>query len=210
MKARALTWAAACVLVVLGARALAYQLAPRPTLVGSTLEQAAGGPRLVVTAAVALLAALGVAAAVVWLAALAVRERQLMVGGPQPRPIRPARVLGSAVLLFAAAALLFDGLESYLHWRAGLGFHGLHCLIGPVHRDAVPLLAALSLVASGLVAAATHLIQWMRRTLRGLLQRRVLLFPTAALGPGHLVGVHPQVAFDRARARGPPSFAIHR
>ena len=32
-------------------------------------------------------------------------------------------------------------LESTIHWREGLGWHGLHCLLGPVHRDAIPILA---------------------------------------------------------------------
>src|SRR5207253_9517164 len=183
MRLRALTWATACALVVLAARTLVYQLAPRPRLVGTTLEQAVGGPGLVVTAIVALLGALAIGATIVWLAALGVRERHMLAGGPTPEPIRPVRVLGSAFLLFAASCGVFDALESYLHWRAGLGFHGLHCLVGPVHRDALPLLGALSLVGSAFVAAATHVLRWLRRTLQGLVQRRVPFFPTAALVP---------------------------
>jgi hypothetical protein len=207
MRARALTWIGACALVVLGARALAYQLAPHPTLVGLKLEQAVGGPRLVVTAAAALVCGLAIATTVVWLAALAVRERHLLAGGPVPEPIRPLRALGSAFVLFAASSLVFDGLESYLHWRAGLGFHGLHCLVGPVHRDAVPLLAALSLVAAAFVTAATHLIRWLRRTLRALARRRVVLLPQAVLA---LVSFHhafARHASDRLRTRGPPRFS---
>src|SRR5204863_1271303 len=145
MKGRALTWSAACALVVLGARALAYQLAPRTTVVGLSLEEAVGGPRLVVIAVVSLVGALALAASVAWLAAVAVRERHLVAGGPLPDRVRPLRILSSALLLFAASSLAFDALESYLHWHAGLGFHGLHCLVGPVHRDALPLLAALSI-----------------------------------------------------------------
>ena len=46
------------------------------------------------------------------------------------------------------ARFAFAMFESYLHWRAGIGFHGLSCLVGPVHRNAIPLLAALALAAA--------------------------------------------------------------
>jgi len=204
MKGRALTWTAACALVVLGARALAYQLAPHPTVVGLSLEEAVGGPRLVVIAVVALVGALALAASVAWLAAVAVRERHLVAGGPVPDRVRPLRILLSALLLFAASSLAFDALESYLHRHAGLGFHGLHCLVGPVHRDALPLLAALSLVAAAFVAAATHLVRWMRRTLRALVRRRVVSLPDLVLGPVSLERVELRHASERLRTRGPP------
>ena len=210
MRARILIWAGACALVVLASRTLAYQLAPRPTLVGLRLEQAVGGPRLVVLALCAIGAALALAAAVVWVAALAVRERHLFVGGPAPEPIRPARALVQAVALFFASSLVFDAIESYLHWRAGLGFHGLHCLIGPVHRDALPLLAATSLVAAAGVAAASHLVRWMRRTLRSLVRGRVPYFAPPVLVPAQaaLAVARPAVALPRTR--GPPSVAVNR
>ena len=204
MKGRALTWTAACALVVLGARALAYQLAPRPTVVGLSLEEAVGGPRLVVISVVSLVGALALAASVAWLAAVAVRERHLVAGGPVPDRVRPLRILSSALLLFAASSLAFDALESYLHWHAGLGFHGLHCLVGPVHRDALPLLAALSIVAAAFVAAATHLARWMRRTLRALVRRRVVSVPDLVLGPVSLERVELRHASERLRTRGPP------
>ena len=210
MKARALIWGGICALVVLAARVLAYQLAPRPMLVGSTLEQAVGGPRLVVTAGVGLVGALVVAAASVWLAVVAVHERHLLAGGPRPEPIRVTRVLACAVLLFGVSCAVFDGLESYLHWRAGLGFHGLHCLIGPVHRDALPLLGALSLVGSAFVAAATHVLRWLRRTLQGLVQRRVPFFPTAALVPAGAAATRARYASERLRTRGPPLLTVPR
>ena len=89
----------AALFVVLGGRTLAYQLAPRKTLVGLTLEQAVGGPRLVVTAFAALTGSFVLAAVVVWLAAVAVRERHLLTGGPVPEPIRPLRVLSQAAAL---------------------------------------------------------------------------------------------------------------
>jgi hypothetical protein len=210
MRARLLVWAGACALVVLVSRTLAYQLAPRPTLVGLRLEQAVGGPRLVVLALSAVAGAFAVAAAVVWLAALAVRERHLLVGGPAPEPIRPVRVLAQAVALFVASSLVFDAIESYLHWRAGLGFHGLHCLIGPVHRDALPLLAATSLVAAAAVAAASHLVRWMRRTLGSLVSRRVPLFARPAVVPARVAFVLALPAVELPRTRGPPPVAVNR
>jgi hypothetical protein len=210
MRSRVLVWVGACALVVLASRTLAYQLAPRPTLVGLRLEQAVGGPRLVVVAVTAIVAAFAVATAVVWLAAVAVRERHLLVGGPPPEPIKPLRVLASAFVLFLASSVVFDAIESYLHWRAGLGFHGLHCLIGPVHRNALPLLAATSLVATAGVAAASHLVRWLRRTLRALAHRRVPFFAPPVLVPARPVLAVARPSSERLRTRGPPSVAVTR
>jgi hypothetical protein len=208
MRTRIGIWVGACALVVLASRTLAYQLAPRPTLVGLRLEQAVGGPRLVVIAVGGIAGAFALAAAVVWLAALAVRERHLLVGGPTPEPIRPLSVLASAFGLFLASSLAFDALESYVHWRAGLGFHGLHCLIGPVHRDALPLLAAASLVAAAAIAAGAHLVGWMRRTLHAIARRRVPFFSQPILVPARPVFAVARPASERLRTRGPPSVAI--
>jgi hypothetical protein len=66
-------------------------------------------------------------------------------------------------------------LESYLHWRAGLGWHGLHCLIGPVHRDAIPVVAGLSLFATAAHAAFEHLLAWARRLVALLAARLPVL-----------------------------------
>ena len=73
--------------------------------------------------------------------------------------------------LFALSSLAFTLLESYIHWRAGLGWHGLRCLTGPVHRDATPFLAALSLVASTMLEVGGHLLAWLRRTIARLVAR---------------------------------------
>jgi hypothetical protein len=170
---RRLHWLPVTALVVLAGRALAYALAPRPTPLTTHLERQAGGPTLVVIAVVALGAALVVASALVWIASLAVRERHLLSGGSGPAPaLRPGRVLGAALVLWAVTSLAFGALETYVHWRAGLGFHGLHCLLGPVHRDALPIFAAVSLVAAAVEAATRHLLRWMRRTLAAIRARR--------------------------------------
>jgi hypothetical protein len=208
MTRRMLFWGGTCALVVLAARSVAYQLAPRPTLVGSTLEQAVGGPRLVVTTVVVLAVALALASAVVWLVTLGVRERHFLSGGPVPRPISIRGVAVSATLLFGASCAVFDALESYLHWRAGLGYHGIHCLVGPEHRDALPILAALSLVAGASVHAVRHLVSWMRRTLQALSARRRLPRPLV-LPLLHDVAplCVPQV-WARRCTRGPPAVAV--
>ena len=202
MNIRRLTWPFACALVVLASRTLAYAVSPQP-LLAFRLQHAVGGPRLVVLAVGVPLVATVVAASIVWLASVAVRERHLVAGGSKPSPMRIGRIVGCALVLFVCASLSFALLESYLHWRAGLGFHGLHCLIGPVHRDALPFLAALSLVAAAIVAAGRHLYAWMRRTLAELAARPI----TALLEPR-------RSAFARAvfegrsvsawNARGPP------
>jgi hypothetical protein len=169
---RRLHWLPVAALVVLAARSLAYALAPHSTVVGNELERQAGGPGLVLTAVAALAGAAAVASAVLWVASLAVRERHLLAGGIGDAPtLRPVRVLGAALGLFVVTSLAFASLESYLHWRAGLGFHGLHCLVGPVHRDALPVLGSLSLLAAAAEAATRHLLRWMRGTIQSLRAR---------------------------------------
>jgi GntR family transcriptional repressor for pyruvate dehydrogenase complex len=135
---------------------------------------------LVVTTLVVLPLALGLACAVLWLASLGVRERHLLNNETVAAPrVRPTRIALDAALLAGTACLAFAALESYIHWRAGMGFHGLHCLSGPAHRNAIPILCSLALVAAAVRGALRHVIAWMRRTivlLRAL--RRVL--PQAA------------------------------
>src|SRR6478735_3652799 len=156
--------AAAVALIVLTGRALAY------ALIDDLLElgHAAGGPRLsfVILASASL--ALAISSAVLWLAALGVNERRLLerrkLAAARPR-LQPIRLLPRAAAWFALSALAFTLLESTLHWHAGLGWHGFDCLLGPVHRDALPILAALATVATALVAALDHVLAWMRRTI---------------------------------------------
>jgi hypothetical protein len=204
---RRLHWLPVAALVVLAARALAYALAPQPTVVSGELERQLGGPGLVVTAIAALGAAALVSSLLVWLASLAVRERHLLSGGADDAPrFGLVRMLGAAVALFAVTSIAFASLESYLHWRAGLGFHGLHCLVGPVHRDALPLLGALSLLAAAAEAAARHLLRWMRRTLDALRARPAArLRPSARPAPPRADPVLRPVLLGLVGARGPPA-----
>ncbi len=176
MKRLTVTWALAVGMLVLAARWLAYALAA-PSPLGNRLEGSAGGPSLVVVTLVALGLAAALSVFVVWLVAVGVRERQRL----QPERVRPElrlhRLALRAVLLCAASSLAFAGFESYLHWRAGIGFHGLSCLVGPVHRNAIPLLAALSLAAAAIAEAAAHVVGWMRAVLRALARRPFVFAP---------------------------------
>jgi hypothetical protein len=200
---RALAWPAVGGLVVLGGRSIVYALSPSP--LATELSHRAGGPGLPAIALVSVSLALMVSAAVVWLAALGVRERRLLETRPVIAEARlrlrlmPAR----ALVLWLATMPAFALLESYIHWRQGLGWHGLHCLTGPVHRDAIPVLGALSLIAAALATAFEHVFAWMRRTLASLAGRPKaagLVLVQPPIGELPLAGV-----FGTALgARGPP------
>jgi hypothetical protein len=156
-------------IVVLGARSISYALA-QPSPIGERLEHSAGGPRLVVLTLTTVGLAAVLAAALVWTVSVGISER-VRVGPPLAEalpPVSGSRVVARSVALWLASCLAFTVLESYVHWRAGLGWHGTHCLIGPVHRNAVPILAAMSLLASALVTAGSHLVGWIRRVVARL------------------------------------------
>jgi hypothetical protein len=200
---RTLAWLAAATLVVLGARSIVYALSPSP--LAAELSHRAGGPTLPVIAVVAVLLALAVSVAIVWLAALGVRERRLLETRPviADARLRPGLLAGRALALWLVTMPAFALLESYIHWRQGLGWHGLHCLTGPVHRDAIPVLGALSLVTAALAAALEHVFAWMRRTLARIARTRpaaIVLVPAPAFGELPLVGA----LTAPLGARGPP------
>jgi hypothetical protein len=203
---RAAVWAALLTAVVLVTRTIAYALTPWQTLAAAELEHKAGGPQLATVVAVSLSAAGILAAAVLWIAAVAVRERAVLESRDllaAPR-LPLGRLAARAVLLFAAACVAFALLESYLHWRAGLGWHGFHCLVGPVHRDAIPVIGALSLLAVAGHGAVEHLLAWWRKLV-------VLLAPRLPLlrGAAHLFSSTPWPRAARfvatAVPRGPPA-----
>ena len=54
-------------------------------------------------------------------------------------------------------------VEVSIHVHEGLGFHGVHCLVGPVHQNALPLIAALALIAAAVVEAVRHAYAFGRR-----------------------------------------------
>ena len=200
---RGLAWAFAGALVVLSARSLAYALEPGP--LAKTLRHEAGGPRLPAVALVALALGLGLSAAIVWLVALGVRERALMERRTAPR-LRLGRTIARASCLSVATIAAFGLLESYLHWRAGLGWHALHCLIGPVHSDALPILVSLSIAAAASFGAAEHVLDWIRRTVARILGGQPKL---SAREPLTLVALDPLLVAGAASvgscgARAPP------
>jgi hypothetical protein len=168
MRARWLLWLGPIALLVLAARWLTYALAA-PSPLTTRLEASAGGPPLVVVTLVSLGLAAALSLATLWLAVLGVRERQRLRPERELPRIRVRRLALRAVVLTVASSFAFALFESWAHWRAGLGFHGLSCLFGPVHRDALPLLVALALVAAALAEAAAHLYAWIRATARALL-----------------------------------------
>ena len=206
---RAAVWTVLGACVVLAARAVVYALAPWQTLAVLQLEHQAGGPHLAAVLAVSLAVAAVLAAAVLWLAVVAVRERLVL----EPRALieRPRlsllRLAVRGVVFCAATSVAFALFESYLHWRAGLGWHGLHCLVGPVHRDAIPVLGALSLLAVAGHGAVEHLLGWARRLVALLAARLPLL-----RGAGRVFSCTTCPRFVRtgssASPRGPPTRAF--
>ena len=210
--ARLAAWAGTCGLVVLASRALGYALAPHPDIVAGHLENRLGGPRLVVVATVAIAAAAVLAVSILWLASIAVKERLALSPAPvlNPPRISVRRLLAHGLLLAVASSTAFALLESYLHWRAGLGWHGVRCLAGPVHRDVLPFLGSLSLVASGVGAALEHLLAWMRRTLAALLARPAGAHgrPPAASRALGSVALRSRLLARGASPRGPPTLLL--
>jgi hypothetical protein len=203
MRARLLLWPAVVALLVLVARWLAYELAPSP--LARVLEHSAGGPSLVLVTLVSLGLALLVSVLVVWLAAIGVRERARHAPERFAPRLRLGRLGLRAVGLYVAGSLAFATFESYLHWRAGLGFHGLSCLVGPVHRNAIPLLAALALAAAALAEAVEHLVAWTRAVVRELRRRRLAPQPFAFFAAASSFA--PSLVTVQTRSRGPPHAA---
>jgi hypothetical protein len=187
-------------LLVLTARWLAYELAPSP--LARVLEHSAGGPSLVIVTLVSLGLTLLGSVLVVWLAAVGVRERARL----EPERVAPSlrlRRLGLRTIgLYLASSFAFAMFESYLHWRAGIGFHGLSCLVGPVHRNAIPLLAALALAAAALAEAVEHVLAWMRAVVRELRRRRLAAQAFVSFAP--LASLAPLLVAVPSRSRGPP------
>jgi hypothetical protein len=201
--AKAVAWLGTVTLMVLVARWLAYALA-QPSPLANRFETSAGGPSLVLVSVVTLALAAAISVTVLWLAAIGVRERARLRPARVPPRMRVRRFALNMLALYAASAFSFAMFESYLHWRAGIGFHGLSCLVGPVHRNAIPLLAALALVAAALSEGALHLIAWMRAAARELLKPRLFLLPTGPAAGSRLFSLDSGRAPQRARSRAPP------
>ena len=198
-------WLTAVVLVILLARAVAYAVVPSPA--ARLLEQRGGGPALPVLTLVTLGLGVAVAAAICWLAALGVQERASLESRTPPR-LRVRRMVLSTAVLALATSLLGGLFEAYIHWRAGLGWHGFHCVVGPVHRDLIPIATALSFVAAAAIEAGSLVAAWMRRTFAAL---RVLV--PRGFAPSRLPVPNPIALPNRSlragtrSSRGPPAFS---
>jgi hypothetical protein len=197
---------AAALAIALVARTIAYALSPAPD--AAVLEGRLGGPRPLVVAAVAGGLALAASLVLVGLIEASLRERARLERAADDRPpLNGLAVVMRAAGLAAASAAIFTSVESTIHWRAGYGFHPLHCLVGPVHVNAVPILAALALVASAGIDAADRMIAWARRTLRAAAAPTSALavprgMPASAPATGLRVALAP---LRRMPSRGPPS-----
>jgi len=197
---KGLIGAGAVVLVVLLARTLAYAVEPGP--MARLLEQRTAGPAFPAVALVALALGFGVAVAICSLAAIAVKERALIERRPVER-FAVRRLLAVACALAVTTCIAGGLLEAVIHWRAGLGWHGLHCLLGPVHRDLIPIETGLSLIAAAVLAAARHVVAWMRRTFA----RLAPLPPYLRVGISRSqvpVSLRAAQLVGAAAARGPP------
>jgi hypothetical protein len=199
---RALIGTAAAALVVLLARSLAYAVEPTPA--ARLLEQRAGGPSLPILALVSLALGASIAVAVCWIAAMAVRERALLERRRAER-FAVGRVLAVALVLALVTCIAGGLLEAFIHWRAGLGWHGLRCLLGPVHRDLLPIETGLSFVGAAIIAAAQHVLAWMRRTFARL--AAAVLHPSrgAEVRVRLFDSPRPAVRVGSASARAPPA-----
>lgn len=207
---RAAGWLAVVAMLELCARALVYGLAPGEAARLSGLGGRLGGPGFVTVLLVALGLAALVSVLLVWLASLGVRERWALAddrpaGGPPRLAVRP--LLMRAAGLTLAGCLTFAGVESLIHLQAGMGFHGLSCLVGPVHRNALPVIAGLALITAAALAAAGHVLAWMRRTVgRFVAPRAAGLRTLAAAVLAPLLAPRRAPLHGAAAPRGPPAF----
>ena len=196
-------WAAVVAAIVLTGRALAYALAPDPR--AEALGRVTGGPRPVIVGAIAVGLAALFAGAVLWLCALGVRERHRLRHGRDAPRLRILPVLVRASVLAVIAAIAFDAVETTIHLREGLGFHGLHCLTGPVHENALPLIAALSLAAAAIVECIRYAVAFGRQVAaaqpaRRRIRRVARVAPLAPL----TTGAQGIASLAAVSGRGPP------
>jgi hypothetical protein len=189
-------------LVVLLARTLAYAAVPGPS--ARLFAHRAGGPTLPVLALFALGVGAVLAVTVCWLVGIAVRERALLERR-DAEAFAVVRTCALALGLMLTTCVAGGLFEAYLHWRAGLGWHGLHCLVGPVHRDLIPFEAGLSLLAAAILAAARHVSIWMRRTFARLAARLPALPFVESPMFGDTTALCAALRLGAASARAPPA-----
>jgi hypothetical protein len=199
-------WTAALLLVVGLSRQIAYGLSDAP--LAERLSAQGGGTDLTAVAAISLGIAALVSAIGLWLVATGLRERSRLEldgwvdGG---RSISPRGVALSTLLMSVASVTVFTSFESWLHYRAGLGFHAYHCLFGPVHENALPILIALSLVVSAAIAAVDAVLAAARRLVAQLVRNRRAVSPRSSGSlPAPCCEPRTRVRAGGSRTRGPP------
>ena len=189
-------------------RWIAYALAAG-TLAQKLSSQGAGA-RPAAVAAISLGLALAATATGLWLVAAGLRERsRLELDGwaASSRPFSARRLLARSAALSAVTIVVFTTVESLIHYEDGLGFHGWHCIAGPVHQNAAPIMIALSLMAAAVVTAVDAVLAAARRVVAQLvLAGRALPRPAAAwCDPRPAPAPRPRPARDRAHARPSPA-----
>ncbi|MFL5845467.1 MAG: hypothetical protein ACJ762_12290 [Solirubrobacteraceae bacterium] len=205
---RLLGWLAFVVVLELITRAVVYGLAPSASESSRALGGHLGGPGFVAV----LLVAVGIGALLstgaVLLASMGVRERwALAEDRPAGAPPRVAwlPLLGRALTLTVVGWLTFAAIETVIHLHEGLGFHGLECLVGPVHRNALPVVAGVALLASAALSVARLVLAWMRRTVGRLVRPRTAVRPRLLLTRFSAVSVARRAPWREGMpARGPP------
>jgi len=203
---RILMWALVGLVVVSLGRWIAYALAAG-TLAQKLSSQGAGA-RPAVVAAISLGAALAATATGLWLVAAGLRERsRLELDGwaASSRPFSARRLLARSAALSAATIVVFTTVESVIHYEDGLGFHGWHCIAGPVHQNAAPIMIALSLIAAAVVTAVDAVLAAARRVVaRLVLASRALPRPGAAWFDPRPAPLRGRSRYAIAPTRGPP------
>ena len=202
-------WLLTGLIVVSLGRTIAYALAGGT--VAQRLSEQAGGARPAAVAAVSLSIAAAVSAVGLWLVAAGLRERsQLQLEGwtRTPPALRASTVLRRVAALSAATIVVFTAFESCLHYEEGLGFHGWHCIAGPVHQNAAPILIGLSLLAAALITAAEAVLAAARRMVALIVLARRAALPRPAPPRARSSWLLPRrPALASAPTRGPPHTA---
>jgi hypothetical protein len=203
---RILMWALVGLFVVSLGRWIAYALAAG-TLAQKLSSQGAGA-RPAVVAAISLGVALVATATGLWLVAAGLRERsRLELDGwaASGRPFSARRLLARSAALSAVTIVVFTTVESLIHYEDGLGFHGWHCIAGPVHQNAAPIMVALSLMAAAVVTAVDAVLAAARRVVaRLVLADRALPWPGATWFDPRPAPLRSHSRHAIAPTRGPP------
>jgi hypothetical protein len=199
-------WALVGVFVVSLGRWIAYALAAGT--LAQKLSSQGTGARPAVVAAISLGLALAATATGLWLVAAGLRERSHLEldGWAAPsRPFRARRLVARSAALSAVTIVVFTTVESLIHYENGLGFHGWHCIAGPVHQNAAPIMIALSLMAAAVVTAVDVVLAAARRVVAQLvLAARALPQPAAAWFDPRPAPLRGRSRHSIAPTRGPP------